>query len=366
MEIGEGVVVGTCRLMCPENEMKIREASGRLHFLERSQTARSQGRLKVDRELAVKEFSRPAAGKGPVKPCDLRPAHVLKRTVNYLLGSVVSNAELPWFEIYNFIFDRLRSVRQDMVIQCIHGNDAISILEMNVRFLVYASYRLCSESKDRFDSHINDTHLQECLKRLIVLYSTSDDSSCHQMEFVALYLIINLGSTEAISLGLEMKPAIGTDRVFQTALALNLAWSKVNYVRTLRLIRQLPLLQAWAAHRHIDTIRRTALKVMSSAFSSKTLTYPLSSLADLLLFDSETEVAQQCKASGLTLPNENQVCFSRTNFHSPTETPIRHCRWIDQKSEGVSVTELLQDHTPEEQNHKISSTNQNSRDDKSS
>lgn len=64
----------------------------------------------------------------------------------------------------------------------------------------------------------------------------------------------------------------------------------------------------------------TALKVMSSAFSSKTLTYPLSSLADLLLFDSETEVAQQCKASGLTLPNENQVCFSRTNFHSPTET----------------------------------------------
>ena len=46
-------------------------------------------RLKVDRELAVKEFSRPAAGKGPVNPCDLRPAPVLRKTVNYLLNRQV-------------------------------------------------------------------------------------------------------------------------------------------------------------------------------------------------------------------------------------------------------------------------------------
>lgn len=364
MEIGEGVVVGTCRLMCPEKEMKAREATGRLHRLERSNTARNQGRLKVDRELAVKEFSRPAAGKGPVNPCDLRPAPVLRKTVNYLLNSVVSNSELPWFEIYNFVFDRLRSVRQDMVIQCIHGNDAIAILEMNVRFLVYASYRLCSESRDRFDSHINDTHLQECLKRLLVLYSTSDDSSVHQAEFLALYLIINLGSTEAMSLGLQMKSVIGTERVFETALALNLSWYKGNYVRTLRLIRQLPLLHLWATHRHIDSIRGTAMKVMSSAFTSKTLTYPLSSLSDLLLFDSEAEAAQLCTSSGLTLPSDNQVCFSRSNFHQATDTAMQHCRWIDRKAEGISIAEFLQGQSPDDQSHRISSTIHRSSDDK--
>lgn len=43
--------------------------------------------------------------------------------------------------VYDFVFDRLRAVRQDMVIQGIVGADAIDILEKIVRFHLYASYR---------------------------------------------------------------------------------------------------------------------------------------------------------------------------------------------------------------------------------
>jgi len=54
---------------------------------------------------------------------------------------------------------------------------------------------------------------------------------------------------------LQIVCGLRTERVFETALALNLSWYKGNYVRTLRLIRQLPLLHLWATHRHIDSIR---------------------------------------------------------------------------------------------------------------
>jgi len=57
-------------------------------------------------------------------------------------GSIVPRTDVPWHRVYEFVFDRLRAVRQDMVIQRIGGNSAVSILESIVRFLIYAGYRL--------------------------------------------------------------------------------------------------------------------------------------------------------------------------------------------------------------------------------
>lgn len=47
----------------------------------------------------------------------------------------------PWNEVYDFIFDRLRAVRQDMTIQQIGGMEAVSLLEDTVRFYIYSGYR---------------------------------------------------------------------------------------------------------------------------------------------------------------------------------------------------------------------------------
>jgi len=54
---------------------------------------------------------------------------------------IVPSTALPWCRVYDFVFDRLRAVRQDMVIQRIAGREAMSILEIIVRFHIYASYR---------------------------------------------------------------------------------------------------------------------------------------------------------------------------------------------------------------------------------
>ena len=53
--------------------------------------------------------------------------------------------DYPWSFLYEYVFDRLRAVRQDMVIQNIEGQDAIQILQIAVRFYIYAGYRLATD-----------------------------------------------------------------------------------------------------------------------------------------------------------------------------------------------------------------------------
>jgi hypothetical protein len=98
----------------------------------------------------IKEFRRPAPGVIASRPCDLRPASVLLKTIDYLFNNIVPRSEVPWCRVYDFVFDRLRAVQQDMVIQRIGGHDAVHILERNVRFLVYAGYSSSDVFKNSF------------------------------------------------------------------------------------------------------------------------------------------------------------------------------------------------------------------------
>lgn len=80
-----------------------------------------------------------------------------------------------------------------MIIQRVSGPDCVSILERAVRFLVYASFRLCGEPLGLYDPSINDTHLQENLSWLLDCYAVGTESYPNQEEFQALGLLYNLG-----------------------------------------------------------------------------------------------------------------------------------------------------------------------------
>ncbi|CAG2217662.1 SAC3D1 [Mytilus edulis] len=187
--------VGTCNFMCPPAEIELRTRERLVHFLEKTL---QNGRLQTDTDKMVKEYSRPAAGKRDPGPNDLRPPEVLVRTVDYLLGSITAKKDVAWKDIYDFVFDRSRCIRQDMVIQNIGGNSAINILEKIARFHIYAGYRLCREPIARFDPKINNQHTQECLKRLLYVYSVVPGNHDNRQEFESVYLLYNLGQTDAL------------------------------------------------------------------------------------------------------------------------------------------------------------------------
>ena len=72
-------------------------------------------------------------------------------------------------------------------------------------------FRLCAETMDNYDPKINNTHLQECLKRLLVLYAGTVSLAPPQNygTFMALYLLFNLGCNDAILLALQRRWQIG-------------------------------------------------------------------------------------------------------------------------------------------------------------
>ena len=53
----------------------------------------------------------------------------------------IASLERNLAEIYDFMFDRLRAVRQDLVIQEADGGDTIDILEKAIRFHLYSDNR---------------------------------------------------------------------------------------------------------------------------------------------------------------------------------------------------------------------------------
>lgn len=92
------------------------------------------------KHLPIKCFARSAAGTESPKSFDLRTFNSLSRTVEYLLTYILMDSRKPYHYKYDFIFDRLRSVRQEIVIQNLNAVDTVKLIEPMVMFLSFSSY----------------------------------------------------------------------------------------------------------------------------------------------------------------------------------------------------------------------------------
>ncbi|XP_028818319.1 SAC3 domain-containing protein 1 isoform X2 [Denticeps clupeoides] len=334
--------------MCPLYELREREAHNRLHRFEILAGTEKDRRPRADVVRTVKEYSRPAAGKDSTRPSDLRPPSVLLKTTCYLIDEIAASPTLqPWTEVYSFVFDRLRSVRQDLIIQRCWGPECKAILERTVRFLLYASFRLCGEPLQLYDPKINDTHLQECLSWLLESYSqqhstdTTQSQSSAQEEFHALNLLYNLGSTQMMQRVLELPMSMRSSPSVNLALLVSQAFVEQNPVRVLRLARRLDFLQVCALHRHIETCRRKLLLLYSHGYNSRNCRFPVSQLAILLGLD-DALTAELCNAHGVTIQGQ-WVAFSKTQF---IETPLTQLRCVkmhnmDMKQKDFNIRSII-------------------------
>ena len=96
--------------------------------------------------------------------------------------------------VYDFITDRLRSIRQDLIIQ---GNPDVTIsrniLEISTKFHLYANYKLASQPtpEQGFNKDSNFKQLLECLKTWLSFTNTDELDA---QEAIGIYLMLNLGS----------------------------------------------------------------------------------------------------------------------------------------------------------------------------
>ncbi|XP_068447847.1 SAC3 domain-containing protein 1 isoform X2 [Clinocottus analis] len=335
---------GTCQTMCPARELRDRELQNCLHRFEMLAGTERDRKPRGDPFRAVKEYSRPAAGKDSTKPTDLRPPAVLLKTVCYLIDDIAASLHLqPWTEVYSFVFDRLRGVKQDMIIQRVSGLTCVAILERTVRFLIYASYRLCGEPLRFYDPRINDTHLQENLSWLLDCYATGTGPHPNQEEMQALGLLYNLGSGRATQHIMELPKRLRSSPAVTLALSINRAFLERNPVRLLRLARRLNFLQSCALHRHLVAGGRDLLLIYSHGYSSRNCRFPLDELAQLLSLDTAL-AARLCQAYGVAVNQDNQLVFSKAAFTEPEQGKL-HCKlyhnMVAEKQRDLSVRSII-------------------------
>ena len=333
-------VRGTCMTMCPADEIRMRERNKLLHPIEMIPETRKHKFPKADRAKMVKEYTRPAAGKMEPALAELRPAPVLLKTVQYLIEKVVPVSNMPWCRVYEYVFDRLRAIRQDMVVQRINGAEAVAILEIAIRFYIYSAYALCEEEAADFDAHINNTHIQECLKRLLVLYTENDQCRSNTAEFVSLYLLYNLGNGEALESGLTWKSELNSNETFKTSLEMCLAAWLGNTVRVFKIATRLPPMHLCAFHRHIAILQKNMLRIMSSAYNSKTLKFNIDHLTRILWFNDVNECTDISELLGQSVVNKG-VIFNKANFKQSQTMTGKYSRRINSKLKICSVTDLM-------------------------
>ncbi|GMI72508.1 yeast Sac3 homolog C [Hibiscus trionum] len=303
-----GSIIGTCPFMCPEGERMQRERLRDLAVFERL----NGDPRKTSPALAVKKFCRTISLKY-VQSSDVRPLAVLEDTLNYLLN-ILDSSEHPFEVIHDFIFDRTRSIRQDLSMQNIVNERAIHMYEKMVKFHVVSHQRLrnCSSSSISSLQYLNLEQLTKTLTSLYIMYEANHDNNFvyeNEAQFRSFYVLLHLDSknqqTESLSLWFRRVPSpIMKSKEMCFARQVLRLYRVGNYKRFLYTVSsEASYLQYCIIEPYVNEVRALAISYINNC-CYKVHPYPLEQLSKLLMM-KELDVESLCHACGLETLTDN-------------------------------------------------------------
>ncbi|AEE79223.1 SAC3/GANP/Nin1/mts3/eIF-3 p25 family [Arabidopsis thaliana] len=321
------LIVGTCSSMCPERERVTRERLRDLAVFERLYGNPS----KSSTEIAVKKFCRTLSA-ADVQASDVRPLPVLEETLRYLL-SLLDSKEHPFEVVHDFIFDRTRSIRQDLSIQNLANERVIYLYEEMVKFHVISHERLqsCSGTSISSMHHLNMEQLAKTLTSLYNIYDANrkpDYIYENEAEFRSLYVLLHLNPSsgvmgEPLSLWFR-KLTFALVKSKEICFVRNLLrlYRMGNYKNFLsRTASEATYLQYCISEHHIREMRLVAVQYINNV-CYKLQPYPLLRLSQNLKM-KELDVESLCHECGLetcTDPDGFTVLpVKQSTFRSPED-----------------------------------------------
>ncbi|CAL1377116.1 unnamed protein product [Linum trigynum] len=305
-------LIGTCPFMCPEGERAQRERLRDLAVFERLHG--NPG--KTSPSLAVKKFCRTISAKeGQVS--DIRPLPVLEETLSYLL-TLLDTTNHSFEVLHDFIFDRTRSIRQDLSMQNIANKKAIYMYEEMVKFHIISHLKLRPHSKKSTTSSIHYLNMEQLTKALTSLYNLydvnhEDSNSVHknEAEFCSFYVLLHLDSRnqpagESLALWFRCLPtSIIRSSEMCFARGVLRSFRLGNYKHFLSTIAaEASYLQYCILEPYVNQVRMFALSCINSV-GYKLHPYPLTRLSNILIM-KESDVELLCNACGL------ETCMDET------------------------------------------------------
>lgn len=323
-------IIGTCPFMCPIDERIQRERLRDLAIFERLDGNPS----KSSPALAVKKFCRTISTKD-MRDVDLRPLSVLEDTLNHLF-TIFESKRHPFEAVHDFIFDRTRSIRQDLSMQSIiTGDQAISIYERIVKFHIVSHYKLRRNhmNSDPTISPMHYLNMEQLTKALASLYHLYDENRksnrvyMSEPEFYSFHVLLHLGSDhqptgESLSIWFRSLPySVVKSKEMMFSRKLLRYFRFGNYKRFLDIVdTEASCLQYYVIEPYISEVRALGLKCLNYG-GYKLNPYPLEVISKHLLME-ESDVESFCKDCGLDTftndtgskfltPKQTSFCFTK-------------------------------------------------------
>lgn len=308
---------GTCVDMCPVFERVRRSLENNVNSLEKDPST-----SKVSRAKAVKAFSRPAAGQPPPLPSEVRPPHVLKATLDYLVDNIVP--QLP--EAHLFLWDRTRCIRQDFTYQNYIGPEAIDCNERIARIHLL-SLHIMARSNIEYSQQQEVEQLNKTLQTLVEIYRdvrNNGGQAPNEAEFRSYYLLTHMKDSELEREVQSLPDDTFQDRRIQLALMIRSIATQNNVVErgfnnsigALNLFMeffkivysdQTPFLHACLLEKHFSEIRFYALKSMSRCYHTRGKAYSAELLQKVLGFDSLDKLLEFVQYYGIDILYDNGI-----------------------------------------------------------
>ncbi|CAI0421197.1 unnamed protein product [Linum tenue] len=326
-------VIGTCPFMCPEGERAQRERLRDLAVFERLHG--NPG--KTSPSLAVKKFCRTISAKEG-QASDIRPLPVLEETLSYLL-TLLDSTNNSFEALHDFIFDRTRSIRQDLSMQNIANKKAIYMYEKmvwQVKFHVISHLKLRPHSNKSTTSSIHYLNMEQLTKALTSLYNLydvnhEDSNSVHEneAEFRSFFVLLHLDSRNqptggSLALWFRRLPRSiiqSTEMCFARGVLQSFRLG--NYKHFLSTIAaEASYLQYCILEPYVNQVRMFALSCINSV-GYKLHPYPLARLSNILIM-KESDVELLCNACGLEMcmdeAGNKLLPTKQTSFTTPKDS----------------------------------------------
>lgn len=313
----------------------------------------------------MKAFHRPAAGNDQPLPSDVRPPHILKKTLDYLFHTLLPTE--PLHVTHPFFRDRTRAIRQDFTMQNERGAVVIECNERIARYHILALGTLRGQSGFSESQELEQlrkgkvgisravpvpflTNSSAVLKSLNEFYDDARSNypplpTLNEPEFRSYNILTHLRDPDIIWSTEVLPREVLDSPLLQTALSLHSLVQKANitrgeracpnaFSRFFKLLARtdVPYLFACLLSSHFTDIRRNALETMKGAYIKQHSSFPCRTLVKILGCDDEEEVAEICEGLGLEVglgENSRTVVLLHKGATITSTFPILLCSQPD-------------------------------------
>ena len=370
--------MGTCEDMCPEYEKIVRVMEHDVPGPEKE--IAPDGSFWPSPQKMVKALARSAAGQDAPLPMDVRSPAALRRTLDYLLHTVLGDEKnLPSVEGY--LWNRTRAIRRDFTFLTfsMSGNelvDYIYCLERITRYHVIALHHMSHEDVN-VGEYSEQQEVEQLGKALLTLIQTYEDCrtqgiECeNEIEFRAYFVLFNShdsgileivqnwgwkywGESDQIRMAVNLVEALHniweTNGKVKPYSATDIAQNAYSRFFSIIEDKAVSYTMACFAEIHFNSVRKAALKTILTSYRKQrdqTKDWTLSKLNSYLRFDIEEDIISFGEAHGLRfdeVDGEDYLSFEPEDGISDPIKAFRHPHsyaLVERKRGGHSLQEVI-------------------------